>query len=83
MEAKDVLAKAKEVHLPVKAENSSLILEEAKNLIDYILTGQYKEAKKTNIITKITILDIAKKVKFKSTKSFTKSKRNGSKGKKC
>ena len=42
MEAKDVLAKAKEVDLEVKAANSAVTTEEAGNLMDYMLTGKYK-----------------------------------------
>jgi translation initiation factor IF-2 len=46
MEAKDVLSKAKEVDLEVKAANSTVTTEEAGNLMDYMLTGVYKGPKK-------------------------------------
>ena len=42
MEAKDILVKAKEVDLAVKAANSTVSTEEAGNLMDYVLTGVYK-----------------------------------------
>ncbi len=46
MEAKDILAKAKEVDLAVKAANSTVSTEVAGNLMDYVLTGVYKGSKK-------------------------------------
>lgn len=42
LDAKSVLAKAQELSLKVKAANSSVSLEEAGNLMDYILTGKSK-----------------------------------------
>ena len=42
LDTKSVLAKAQELSLKVKAANSSLSLEEAGNLMDYILTGKSK-----------------------------------------
>ncbi len=46
MEAKEILVKAKEVDLVVKAANSTVSTEEAGNLMDYVLTGVYKGPKK-------------------------------------
>ncbi len=46
MEAKEVLAKAKEIDMSAKAANSAVSTEEAGELMDYILTGKYKKTKK-------------------------------------
>jgi translation initiation factor IF-2 len=40
LEAKVILAKASEMNLPVKAANSSVSIEEAETLMDYVLTGK-------------------------------------------
>ena len=40
LEAKVILAKASEMNLPVKAANSSVSIEEAEVLMDYVLTGK-------------------------------------------
>ena len=45
MEAKDILAKAKEVGFGVKATNSAVTTEEAGNLMNYVLTGVYNGPK--------------------------------------
>ncbi|MCH9814319.1 MAG: translation initiation factor IF-2 [Epsilonproteobacteria bacterium] len=47
MEAKDVLAKAKEIDMPAKAANSTVSTEDAGNLMNYILTGVYDGPKKS------------------------------------
>ncbi len=52
MEAKDILAKAKEVDIAAKAANSTVSTEEAGNLMDYILTGVYAGAKKPEEVKK-------------------------------
>ncbi len=62
MEAKEVLAKAKEIDMSAKAANSTVSTEEAGELMDYILTGKYKKAKK----------EIAKKPEKPKSKPETK-----------
>ncbi len=49
MEAKEVLIKAKEVQMPAKAANSTVSVDDAGNLMNYILTGTYTANKKPAI----------------------------------
>ena len=49
LEAKVILAKANEMNLPVKAANSSVSIDDAETLMDYVLTGKPVVVKKEPI----------------------------------